>query len=441
MNAMNRMLSWTLGVVVLCVLGVLLFRSFLEGRKELAQERESEKPIKVAPRVAHGEVTLEREAQEKGGLVVQPLPPADLRPEVVAYGALEEDPSASFVVRAPGAGVVGLEGGARWPAIGETLKEGTTVGVLTPLVGPREGLDLAAQRDAARSERAAADATAAEARASERSADAAVAGARAALERTTKLHDEGRLASDRALEEARVRLADAEAKLAAAHARSAAASEEAELAKTRATRLEETLKGGVGSFPLVAREGGEVVEVLAHPGESVEQGAALLRLARFDRLIAHVELPAGRMLAEVPSAARVAILGAEGSPLPAESVAVAPGGPGPHGQQFLVRVRTPGPALRPGAAVTAYLVLSGEARKGTVVPRSAVVRADGRAWAYAQLADDRFARREVDVTHPLETGYFVAELWKAGDRVVTSGAQLLLSEERKAQIRVGEEGE
>ncbi len=43
-----------------------------------------------------------------------------------------------------------------------------------------------------------------------------------------------------------------------------------------------------------AATGGQVVEVLAQPGEAVESGQTVLRLCRFDRLLAKVDLQPGR---------------------------------------------------------------------------------------------------------------------------------------------------
>jgi hypothetical protein len=84
--------------------------------------------------------------------------------------------------------------------------------------------------------------------------------------------------------------------------------------------------------------------------------------------------------------------------------------------------------------------LGGAPRSGTVIPRSAVVHAAGRAWAYLQAGDLQFVRREIPLDHPAERGWFTTAHFHAGDRVVVAGGQILLSEESKSQIQVGEEG-
>ena len=71
------------------------------------------------------------------------------------------------------------------------------------------------------------------------------------------------------------------------------------------------------------------------------------------------------------------------------------------------------------------------------MPRSAVLRHDGRTWVFAQAEEEKFVRKPVTLDTPLdgEKGWFVAECGgiEAGDKLVVTGAQSLLSEELKAQ--------
>ncbi len=73
---------------------------------------------------------------------------------------------------------------------------------------------------------------------------------------------------------------------------------------------------------------------------------------------------------------------------------------------------------------------------GVVVPDSAVVWLDGRAWAYLQKGRERFIRQEVATNHPVGKGWFVTKNFQVGDYVVVQGAQSLLSEEFRAQIQI-----
>ena len=104
----------------------------------------------------------------------------------------------------------------------------------------------------------------------------------------------------------------------------------------------------------------------------------------------------------------------------------------------------------PGMSVAVYLPV-GSPVQGVLVPDSAVVWLQGKAWVYVkQVSDgsveanpnhaekaqppDRFVRRAISTETPVSDGWFVANGVSAGEPVVVTGAQLLLSEEFKAEI-------
>lgn len=95
--------------------------------------------------------------------------------------------------------------------------------------------------------------------------------------------------------------------------------------------------------------------------------------------------------------------------------------------------------LLSGMNVIAYLPVGSEV-SGVIVPDSAVVWWQGKAWVYVQKDTGRFARREISTDQPVQNGWFMEKGFPAGDQLVMSGAQLLLSEEFRAQIQIGEEG-
>jgi hypothetical protein len=84
--------------------------------------------------------------------------------------------------------------------------------------------------------------------------------------------------------------------------------------------------------------------------------------------------------------------------------------------------------LVPGVSLVAHLSV-GDPMRGVIVPTSAVVWSQGKAWVYLQTAPDRFTRRPVATDIAVEAGFFVGSVLRAGDKVVTEGAQALLSEE------------
>ena len=94
-----------------------------------------------------------------------------------------------------------------------------------------------------------------------------------------------------------------------------------------------------------------------------------------------------------------------------------------------------GGGLRAGMRVLARIGLGGAAVSGVIVPPAAVVWHAGKAWVYVKDDEQTFARHEVSTAQELDGGWFNAGGFGADDEVVVSGAQLLLSEELKYQIR------
>jgi hypothetical protein len=413
MGRPGRGLRLAVTLLIVALLAGLAARALLGARRaergaEPGVERSG--PAERAPDEGRV-VALGRAAQGRAGLKIATLAAHSVRAELVAYGSLQEDPARSFVLRAPVAGQIRRIPGRDLPGLGDVLADGEVVGLLEPRLGAMEHVDLTARLATARAE---ADA-----------ARAALTAARAALARLRLLNAENKIASDRAVQEAEVTVKSEEARLAA-------------LDHTVQT-LELALAGGAGpgsARALVAERGGEVVEVLAQPGEIVGAGEPILRLNRLDRLLVRIALPVGEAADPAQDRARVVALGREDRVLTAERIALTAGAnPAGRGQVVLFRVRRVDPLLRPGTPVTVYLPRSGPARRGVVVPRSAIVRAEGSAWVYEQLGDGAFARREVELDQPVASGWFVSSL-SPGARVVVAGAQTLLSEEFKAQIPI-----
>ena len=93
--------------------------------------------------------------------------------------------------------------------------------------------------------------------------------------------------------------------------------------------------------------------------------------------------------------------------------------------------------LLPGMNVLAYLPI-GPPVQGVMVPAAAVVWWQGKAWVYVQTDPNHFVRRELSTETPVPEGWFVGTGLAAGDSIVVRGAQLLLSEEFRAQIQVSQ---
>lgn len=162
-------------------------------------------------------------------------------------------------------------------------------------------------------------------------------------------------------------------------------------------------------------------------------------LASLEAALVRVDLSAGETLPTPPTKAHVFAPANETELFEAEFIGPATSiEPEFQGQALFYLVNQTKRRLAPGANLTALLELSGNASSGVVVPRAAVVRSDGRGWAFVQTGDDTFTRREVLLTRPMSDGWFVAEGFKPDEKVVVTGAQVLLSEVGKAAIRMME---
>ena len=103
------------------------------------------------------------------------------------------------------------------------------------------------------------------------------------------------------------------------------------------------------------------------------------------------------------------------------------------GQSLLCLVQTNTVSLVPGSMLMARID-TGATERGTVLPRTAVVRHAGFGWAYVQTAPHVFSRRMVSLEHPHPDGWLVSGDWT--HPVLITGAQSLLSEELKGSIQM-----
>jgi hypothetical protein len=183
----------------------------------------------------------------------------------------------------------------------------------------------------------------------------------------------------------------------------------------------------------VANEWGAAIAAMV----PVERAQLIDALTKRAAGLVRVSLPPGQSLAQEPTQARIVALGFDDHPLVTHSIWVAPTVDSHlQGQSFLLKVDAQGFLVRPGTSVTAYLRAPGTAKPAVLVPDAAVVRTEDRAWAYVQISPTRFERRQLDVTMPAQRGWFVTSGFAAGDRVVVTGAQAILSEELKSLIQV-----
>ena len=167
---------------------------------------------------------------------------------------------------------------------------------------------------------------------------------------------------------------------------------------------------------------------------SAERSADFERLAQQQDSLLLVTLRQGQMPGKgAAPTLHVSVIGATAGARPAEFVSAAPrSDPQLPGETFFYVVRDAN--LRAGTRLSVQTRGDKAGRQGVVVPAAAVVWHGGKPWVYIQEDDDQFVRHALSVADPVDRDWFDAGL-EPDARVVTSGAQLLLSEELRYRIK------
>ena len=161
--------------------------------------------------------------------------------------------------------------------------------------------------------------------------------------------------------------------------------------------------------------------------DAARRESLLVALSGGAMLLVSASFPSGLAGAQ-PAALALRRLGlADTASWCATEVWAGPADPRVPGPTVLALLAAP-PELSPGERLTAS-VATGSPLSGLVVPLSAVVLAGGESWCYVTAAGADFVRRRVDLSRPLGAGYFQADGFAAGERIVVAGAGLLLARE------------
>ncbi|WP_123957860.1 hypothetical protein [Cupriavidus necator] len=116
--------------------------------------------------------------------------------------------------------------------------------------------------------------------------------------------------------------------------------------------------------------------------------------------------------------------------------------PGIQGQSYFYRAAAP---LATGARISARasvtVAVKATTKAGVLIPASAIVWYGGQPWAYVRTGKGEFQRRAIDPHFPQDGDYFVTDGFAPGELAVVRGAQLLLSEESRAQSGSQQENE
>jgi RND family efflux transporter MFP subunit len=193
--------------------------------------------------------------------------------------------------------------------------------------------------------------------------------------------------------------------------------------------------GGQGTtLRLASPIDGVIAEVSARPGQAAEPGTTLFRIVDPSVLWISARVPeadAARIRADVD--ARYQVVGSETWSVldvtaPDATAEVVDVGrvvdPVSRTVMITWALRTPDPILRIGGAVQVAVAV-GARWRGVVVPRAALVDDDGRDVVYVQAEGEAFEERLVRIGPRAGDVVGVEEGLRSGERVVTTGANLV----------------
>jgi membrane fusion protein, multidrug efflux system len=194
-------------------------------------------------------------------------------------------------------------------------------------------------------------------------------------------------------------------------------------AETEANNLNDTMRQTWG-------------ETLANEASKEPASASLQSLLQHKEVLLLITLPAdsnvkaGETISVVPT-------GAQTKAINAKLVAASPQTDSTiQGRTYYFRA--PAENLRAGMRVSVEMKdsASNKASDGVAVPASAVVWYAGKPWVYKKQGEESFIRLPISTENEINGGWFNrSEQLAAGDNLVVNGAQLLLSEEFKYQIK------
>jgi len=151
------------------------------------------------------------------------------------------------------------------------------------------------------------------------------------------------------------------------------------------------------------------------------------------KTLLHITLPVNKQLASEIQSIEVEASGNRSAATKAELISAAPQTDASvQGESYFFQ--TDGRRIRTGMRVAAWIPEQGENQSGVVIPKSALIWYMDQAFVYIKTAKEQFSRRAIDHYSATAGGYFVGSGLSAGEQLVVTGGQMLLSEEFRRQI-------
>ncbi len=395
---------------------------------------EKKEPEKSSP-VSHNDkgetvIKLDAEALKRADVKTEPLAAADFSPETKGFGRVLDPAPLVALVSELAAAHLTVENSRRELELAHKRRE-------SELALARATLKL--DEDTVRL-------TKAQSAAELAAAEAAVKASSLELERTRTLAKQNNV-SERALQAAEAtatkdKVGIETAKLGGARATGAAelAAQkdrlQLDLADATTARVVQTAEAAVQRDEVAA--GATRAKLATAYGRMLLDHPNLVEFAHSlvagQTALVRLDVPAGEPLKAAPLGAKLIAPSDAGEVIAAQLLGPATTSDAQtQGQGFLLLVKSEAARLAAGTMITGFLRLPGELEHGVTVPRAAIVRHEGEAFIYIATKDDEFTKKEIELEHATEAGWFVREGLKVGEKIVVVGAQQLLSEESKGK--------
>jgi len=167
----------------------------------------------------------------------------------------------------------------------------------------------------------------------------------------------------------------------------------------------------------------------------VERSPQVVQLIERDQFLVQVTLPPGVVLAEPPRAA-LAQAPSRNANIDLQYVSPATRTDARIQGLSYFFVASGDSGLLPGMNTTVY-VPSGKTYEGVFLEDTAIVQWQGRSWVYLRAGPDTFKRHPISTDQPVSDDDYVVQDIPPGSEIVIQGAQVLLSEEAKSELRGG----
>ena len=319
--------------------GLFAAADFVNAERQAERAREAAGNKVQSPRRAKGDtVSLDAECAERYGLKEEPAAAVQWSERTPVYGQVVPNPRATSEVRAPFAGTLRADAKVSWPVPGQSVRAGQPSPGSISGFPPQERLTIQDNLNSARLKK---------------EGDQRVV--RLQQERVDRLEKiaKSQIGPQQLVDDALVLLENAKTQLAV----DAAA---VELWQTALADIDAPggRKSSAYSQPLLAPADGEIVDLLARPGASVEPGAVVAQVVDFRHPLVRLDIPPRTLLAGPPPPRH-----GPGQPAGPGRRVEPPGGdrPGPLGRGG---ARRPRPACGRGVAIRRLLVRDRPDRPG-----------------------------------------------------------------------------